>query len=404
VKAERIVVTGMGLLSALGLDVESSWQNIIAGTNPVRRFTLFDPTGLNVTFGMELPDGAEDCFKNLINPRRRQQMTRCTMIAVAASRQAVEDAGLDLSITEARRVGVVLGTTGTGYAPAQGEVADKHRILRNMASSAASWVGLLEKVRGPSFVVSTACSSGTYAIHAAHLLLQSGRCDAVICGAADSAISYLDVEGFQSLMALSEEADFSRASRPFDRTRNGFVIGEGGGVVVLERESTAVERGARMRAVCHLPGLSSDAYNIISPDPEGTSIAECMDQAVMNAGITPEQIDYINAHGTSTPLNDLVETKAIKQVFKAHAYQLNVSSTKSLTGHCLSGAAGVEAVLTIKAMEEGIVPPTANLKETESEMDLNYTAREPVKRDIRHALSNSFAFGGHNGSVVFSKV
>lgn len=401
--SDRIVVTGMGLLTALGLDLDTSWRNLIAGKNPVRRFTLFNPEGLNAAFGMELADGAEDCFKNLLNPRRRQQMTRCTMLAVAAARTAVQDANLDIPSVNPSRVGVVLGATGTGYAPSSLET-DKHRILKNMASASASWVGLLEKAQGPAFVVSTACSSGTYALHAAHLLISSGQCDAVITGAADSAINYPDVEGFQSLMALCEDKEFERASRPFDATRSGFVIGEGGGVLVLEKESFADKRGARIRAVCHLPGLSNEAYNIISPAPEGDSIAACMRAALAHAGCSPEDIDYINAHGTSTLLNDLVETKAIKQVFGPHAYNLHISSTKSQTGHCLSAAAGVEAVLTVKALEEGLVPATINTMTTEPEMDLNYTLGRPVPKEIRHAMSNSFAFGGHNGAVIFSKV
>ncbi len=400
---DRIVVTGMGLMCALGLDVDTSWRNLVAGKNPVSRFTLFDPSGLNACFGMELPSEAVESFKGILSPRRSRQMTRCTMIAVATAHQAVADARLLDGDVDPARVGVVMGATGTGYAPASLE-PDKDRILRNMASAPASWVGLVEKVKGPSFVVSTACSSGTYALHAAYLLIASGQCDAVITGAADSAINYPDVEGFQSLMALCEEPDFTRASRPFDATRSGFVIGEGGGAFVLERESFARKRGATPRAVCRLPGLSSEAYNIISPNPEGGSIASCMQNALTHASLLPKDIDYINAHGTSTPLNDRVETKAVKQVFGRHAYQLHVSSTKSQTGHCLSGAAGIEAVLTVKAVEEDTVPATINTQTTEPEMDLNYTLNAPVKKTIRHAMSNSFAFGGHNGAVIFSKI
>jgi 3-oxoacyl-[acyl-carrier-protein] synthase II len=401
---ERVVVTGLGLMTGLGLDLESSWAGLIKGERPAARFTLFDPDGLRAGFGVELPAGADDLFKSIIKPRRRKQMTRGTMIAVATAKMAVADAGLDIGALDSTRVGVVLGATGTGYAPTTSEM-DQYRILKNMACASASWVSLIEKTKGPSFVVSTACSSGTFALHAAYMLIQTGQCDAVITGSADSALSYPDVEGFQSLMAVSEEADdIPRASRPFDKTRSGFVMGEGGGVLVVEREGFAIKRGASPLAVLHLPGLTSEAYNIISPEPSGKSIADCMRLALSNAGIPPESIDYLNAHGTSTPLNDMVETQAIKEVFGNHAYRLSVSATKSMTGHCLSAASGVEAIITIKAMNDGIVPPTMNLEEIETEMDLDFTPNAPKRRSIGHALSNSFAFGGHNGVLVFSKV
>ncbi len=400
---ERIIVTGYGLLTALGLDVQSSWENLLKGVNPVRRFTLFDPSGLSACFGMELPEGTEDLFKKIINPRRRRQMTRSIMIAIAAARAAIENAGLQILDADPKRVGVVFGATGTGYAPMTTEL-DPNRILRNMASASAAWIGMLEKVKGPSFVVSTACASGVYAIHAAHMLISTGQCDIVICGAADSAVNRLDVEGFQSLLALAEDEDYSKASRPFDKTRNGFVIGEGGGALILEKESLALKRNASLKAICHLPGLTSDAYNIISPSPEGESIAECMKQALSNAGVSSADLGYINAHGTSTLLNDRIESTAVMQVFGDSADRIAISSTKGQTGHCLSGAAAVEAILTIKALEQGILPPTANLQETDPDLNLNYIKVAPIKQNIVHAMSNSFAFGGHNGSVVFSKI
>lgn len=399
----RVVVTGMGLMTGLGLDVESSWQGLLSGQNPINRFRLFDPEGLRANFGVELPAEANDHFAGIIKPRRRKQMTRGTMIAVATSKMALADAGLVVGDCDPARIGVVLGATGTGYAPTTLE-ADQHRILKNMACASASWVSLIEKTKGPAYVVSTACSSGAYALHAAHMLIQSGECDAVIAGSADSAINFPDVEGFQSLMALSEESDdMARSSRPFDRTRSGFVVGEGGGVLVVESERFAEKRGASPKAVLHRPGLTAEAYNIISPNPSGSSIAACMQKALANAGLSSMDIDYINAHGTSTPLNDEVETRAIKAVFGDAAYKLSISSTKAVTGHCLSAASGVEAVLTIRAMAEGIVPPTYHLEETDPDMNLDYTPNKPVTRAIDHAMSNSFAFGGHNGVLVFSK-
>jgi 3-oxoacyl-[acyl-carrier-protein] synthase II len=227
----------------------------------------------------------------------------------------------------------------------------------------------------------------------------------VITGSADSALSYLDVEGFQSLMAVSEEAeDIPGASRPFDRNRSGFVMGEGGGVLVVEREGFAKKRKASPLAVLHLPGLTSEAYNIISPEPSGKSIADCMRLALSNAGIAPDSIDYINAHGTSTPFNDLFETMAIKTVLGEHAGKTMVSSTKSMTGHALGAAGGIEAVYTLLTMQKGAVPPTINYDEPDPECDLDYVPNEARQADVRVAMSNSFGFGGTNASLLFKKI
>jgi 3-oxoacyl-[acyl-carrier-protein] synthase II len=324
-------------------------------------------------------------------------------MAVVAAQMAMADAGWREGHVDPARVGVVVGATGTGYAPCDGDT-DQHRILKNMASASAAWISLKGKYLGPSFVVSTACSSGAYALHAAHLLLASGQCDVVITGAACSDINYLDVEGFSSLLALSEcGADFETASRPFDKNRCGFVIGEGAGMLVLESREAAARRGARVYATMALPGLSCEAYNIISPEPGGRSMAISMDLALRQAGLTPADIDYINAHGTSTPLNDLYETQAIKSVFGARAKSVPVSATKSMTGHCLSAAAAVEAVICCQAIRAGAIPPTANLHAPDPELDLDFVPLHARYLPIRHALSNSFAFGGHNGVCIFSQ-
>jgi 3-oxoacyl-[acyl-carrier-protein] synthase II len=399
----RVAVTGLGLMTGLGLDMETTWKGLLGGPSPIRRFTLFDPTGLSSPFGVQLPDGAEALFGAGIKPRRRKQMTRSTQMAVLLARAALADSGLDGVAPDRGRIGVVVGATGTGYAPVSART-DPHRILLNMASSAAAWISLAEHLQGPSFVVSTACSSGAYALHSAMSLILGGQCDAAVSGAADSALSYLDVEGFCSLMALSDDvARMSTASRPFDRDRSGFVLGEGGGMLVLEELGYARRRGARIYAELSLPGLCSEAYNIMSPDPEGTNIARCMELALANAGIAPGDVDYINAHGTSTPLNDLCETRAIKRVFGGAAGSVPVSSTKSLTGHCLSAAAGVEAVICCLALDRGIIPPTMHLENPDPELDLDYVPGTPRRKDLRNVLSNSFAFGGQNGVCVFSK-
>lgn len=402
---ERVAVTGLGIMTALGLDVESTWQGLLSATRPFKRFTLFDPTGLSAPFGAELPAESAEVFKSALKPRRRKQMTRGTMIAVVTAHRALEDSGIDRESVDAARIGAVMGATGTGYAPQDTTTVDEHRILRNMASAPAAWVNIHEKIQGPSFVVSTACSSATYAFSSAMALIQSGQCDVVVAGAGDSALTFLDVQGFCSLYALSEDAgDPQRASRPFSEDRNGFVMGEGAGMLVLESVSHARARGAHVYAELSAPGLCAETYNIVSPQPDGAGMARAMQLALDYAGLEPGKVDYINAHGTSTPLNDKLETLAIKRVFGGHAATTPVSSTKSMTGHCLSAAAGVEAVICCKALAEQTIPPTANLTTPDPECDLDYVPDGPRTANLTHVMSNSFGFGGHNGVCVFSRV
>ncbi len=398
-----VAVTGLGMMSGLGLDVDSSWKGILEGQKTIKPFTLFDPEGLPSFFGVELPEGAEDVFKRYIKKRQRRQMTRSTMISIATSKMAVEDADIDVNQIDPYRIGVVLGATGTGYAPMSTE-PDEHRILRNMASSSGAWNSILNKAKGPSFTVSTACSSGTYALGSAFQLIASGLCDVVIAGSSEASLNYLDVRGFCDLHALSERIEnIQRASCPFDKERDGFVMGEGGATLVLESLDFAKRRNARIYAEMTMPGLSSEAYNIISPAPNGRGMSETMEIALKNAGLSPQEIDYINAHGTSTPLNDINETKAIKEVFGDYAYKLAISSTKSMTGHCLSGTASMEAVFCIKALNDNIIPPTTNYKNPDPECDLDYVPNEPRKAELKAVMNNSFAFGGQNGVGIFIK-
>jgi 3-oxoacyl-[acyl-carrier-protein] synthase II len=399
----RVVVTGMGLMTGLGLDLDSSWQGLMDVRRAIKRYSLFDPGTLEVPVGVQLPDGADELFRSGIKPRSRAQMTRATMIALTAAGQAIEDAGIGDDNIDRNRVGVVAGATGTGYAPTTLE-PDPNRILRNMASASAAWISLKNRFLGPSMVVSTACSSGAYAFAAAWEWLDRGECDVVVAGSAESALNEPDVRGFTALMALAEpDDDIEGLSRPFDARRRGFVMGEGGGFLVVETEAHARLRGARILAVLHRPGLGSEGYNILSPEPGGAGMARAMRKALANAGLQPEAIGYVNAHGTSTPLNDLFETQAIKEVFGEHAMRMPISSTKSSTGHCLSGAAGVEAVISIKAMVEGILPPTMNLIQADPELDLDYVPLTPRRVEVQHVMSNSFAFGGQNGVCVFSR-
>ena len=389
-------------MTGLGADLETSWRGLLEGRNPVRRFTLFDPAGLACTFGVELPAGAEERFAAAVHRRHRAQMTRGTLLTLVTAQMALADSGLDSPRLNRSRVGVVAGATGTGYAPPPGG-GDEHRILKNMGSAPAAWISLKCSLLGPTMIVGTACSSGAYALAAAHWLLVSGQCDAVVAGAGDSSINYPDVEGFCKLMALSEQNDDpAHACRPFDRRRNGFVMGEGGGFLVLETLEFARRRGARIYAAMNMPGLNSEGYNILSPQPGGEGMAVCMRRALDEAGLEPADIDYINAHGTSTMLNDLYEVQAIRKVFGERARSVAVSSTKAMTGHCLAGAAGVEAVICCKAIQEQRVPPTINFAEPEPEMDLDFVPNVARERRLRHVMSNSFAFGGQNGVVIFS--
>jgi 3-oxoacyl-[acyl-carrier-protein] synthase II len=396
-----VAITGTGLMCGLGLDLASSWKRLLQGNCISKKFTLFDAGSLSCDFGFELPYGADEKFAEQIKTRNRNQMTRATMIAVTTAAMAVEDSMLFSNDTiDKSRVGVVLGSAGTGYSA---ENSDSQRILRNMVSAPSSWVSLKWKILGPSFTISTACASGAYALHTAHSLITSGQCDAVICGAADSSINVLDVAGFCSLLALSEDKErFETASRPFDRSRSGFVMGEGGGTMVVESIEHAQRRGAKIIATMSAPGLYSEGYNILSPEPDGRGMAQSMRIALANARLEPNKIDYINAHGTSTDLNDRYETKAIKDVF-GNETTIPVSSTKSVTGHCLGAAASVEAVLCCKSLQENVIPPTANLTDPDPELTLDYVPLIPREKIISNVMSNSFAFGGHNGVCIFSK-
>lgn len=399
----KVAITGLGLMTGLGLDLSTTWRGLLQGQCPVKRFNLFDPEGLATPFGIELPEGADELFKTVTKTRNRRQMTRGIMMALSTAKMALDDAGYGNELPDKTRIGTAIGCTGTGYAPVTQE-PDSNRILKNMGSASAAWISLKWKLEGPAFTVSTACSSGAYALHSAMHLILSDQCDVVITGAYDSVISYPDVEGFCSLLALSDDTEnMTTASRPFDKNRNGFVIGEGSGMLILESIDHAMKRDARIYATTTMPGLTSEAYNILSPQPGGTGMAKTMKLALDNADLKPEDISCINAHGTSTQLNDLYETEAIKAVFDDFAYTIPVSATKSMTGHCLSGAAGVESVIACKSLVENIIPPTMNLTVPDPDLNLDYVPLTPRQTELRNIMSNSFAFGGHNGVCIFSK-
>lgn len=389
-------------MTGLGVNLEESWRGLIDGKSVTASFRDEKLRQLSCPFGVELPPEADELFCQQIKKRKRSQMTRSTQISLVTAQMALDDSALNVEKQDKTRIGVVIGTTGTAYIPNR-EGDEKMRILKNMSNSSASWISLTHKFNGPSFVIGTACSSGVYAMAAAYGLIISGQCDVVLSGSVDSSINTPDIKGFCELMALADgNAEPAKASRPFDALRSGFVIGEGGGILVLEALEHAQKRQARMYGLMHYPGLWSEAYNILSPEPDGRGMVKTMRLALQNSGLQPAEIDYINAHGTSTNLNDYYETKAIKKVFGEAASQLPVSSTKSMTGHCLAGAGGVEAVIACKALHDGKIPPTINLTNQDPELNLDYVTPKARTKQLRHVMSNSFAFGGHNGVNIFS--
>ena len=397
-----VAVTGLGLLTGLGLDVPSSWQGLVAGRRVAQRFQRFNPEGMRTPFGVELPLDAEALFARSLKPRAASLMGRATKMAVLAAREASAASGLTGSVADLSRVGVVIGYTGSASLPEQ--VRDDAIVLQGMANAPAAWISLDGGFTGPAFTVSTACASGVYALHSAYLLIQAGICDVVIAGGAESTLNRAYVDGFSALMTLAEwEGDVAQASRPFDARRCGFVIAEGAGVLVLESLAHAQARAVPPLALLWEPAVTSEAYNILSPRRNGEGMAVAMSRALALAGRQPEDISYINAHGTATVLNDQYETQAIKQVFGAWAPRIPVSSTKSMTGHCLSAAAAVEAVICCQAITHSLIPPTVNLDQPEPGLDLDYVPHSARAASLNHVLCNSFGFGGHNGCALFSR-
>lgn len=401
---KRVVITSTAAISALGLNSNECWNNLQNGEIFISPYSVFDPKDLSFPFGYQLPEGAEPLFKSRIKTYNRKKMTRGTRIAVTAAFEALENSGLKLDEEDRSRIGVVVGATGTGYAP-KTDAVDRNRILQNMASASGAWISTHLRLEGPAFVVSTACSSGIYAAKCAYDLIQTGECDIVITGSAESALSYPDALGFENLMALNDDINnWKNASRPFDRNRSGFVMGEGGGMVVLESLEHAKKRKADIIAEMHRPALNAEAYNIIAPKTDGEGMAITMANALKNSSLKHNQIDYINAHGTSTPLNDLYESKAINKIFKAHAQELVTGSTKSMTGHCLSGTGGLEIVFSALALKFQKLPPLVNYFEKDPDINLNFDSSSYKGKAINHVLCNAFAFGGNNGSVILSRL
>ncbi len=410
-KPRRVVITGMGAVTPLGIGLAPFWEGLIEGRSGIDRMTLTDPSNYPCQVAGEVRGFDPLQF---IDAKEARRMSRATQFAVAAAKMAVEDAGLDLSAEDPTTIGVILGTGTTAFP--ETEAGARLMLAKGgmrlspffvpivLPNMPACQVSIQLGVKGYNSTITTACAASTQSIGEAYEAIRRGDADIVISGGSEAPICELGLAGFSVMRALSTHNDDPpRSSRPFDATRNGFVPGEGAGVLVLEELDRALARGAHIYAEVVGYASSSDAYHVTAPDPDGDGASQAMALALVDAGLKPEEIDYINAHGTGTPLNDVVETKAIKRVFGDHAYKLAISSTKSMIGHLLGGAGGVEAVATALTIHKGIVHPTINLRHPDPECDLDYVPNEARSMTVRAAVSNSFGFGGQNACLVLRR-
>jgi 3-oxoacyl-[acyl-carrier-protein] synthase II len=404
----RVVITGTGVLCPLGLDISTTWENLTNGKSGIDYITLFDAESFDTKIAGEVKEFEPSDY---INRKDARRMSRFAQLAVAASRQAVEQAGLKINSTNQGNIGVVIGSGIGGLTDLFQQIQvllDKgpHRVSpflipMMITDMAAAQVSIALGLKGPNLCVTSACSSGSDAIGAAYELIKHGDTHAMIAGGSDSIINPVGISAFNALNALSTRNNEPQlASRPFDIERDGFVIGEGAGALVLENLSHAQKRGANILAEIIAYGASADAYHITQPIESGEGAARAIQSALNKAGVTITEVDYINAHGTSTQLNDRMETKAIKTVFGDHAYNIPISSTKSMMGHLIGGAGAVEAAVCILTIQNGIIPPTINHTHADPECDLDYIPNTARRVNVTTTLSNSFGFGGHNSVLI----
>ncbi len=415
---KRVVVTGLGAITPLGNDVETTWANIVKGVSGAGPITHFDASAFKTQFACEVKgfDATE-----YIDRKEVRKMDLYTQYAIAAAKQAIADANIDMEKLDKNEVGVVLGVGIGGintfeeevsnYAingPTVGPKYNPFFIPKMIADIASGLISIEYGFHGPNYTTTSACASSTNAISDAFNLIRLGKANMIVSGGAEAAIWPTGVGGFNAMKALSQRNDEAeKASRPFSASRDGFVMGEGAGVLILEEYEHAKARGAKIYAEVAGTGMSADAYHITASHPEGLGAKLVMTRALSDAGLTPEDIDYINVHGTSTHVGDISEVKAIKDIFGEAAYKLNISSTKSMTGHLLGAAGAVEAIISVLSVQNDIVPPTINHEaddnDEEIDYNLNFTFNEAQKREVRAALSNTFGFGGHNACAIFKK-
>ncbi len=408
----RVVVTGLGMLSPLGLNSEETWRRLLAGESGIGEITHFDSSNYSTRFAGQIND-----FDPLeyIEKKETKKMDRFIQLGIAAGKQAMADSGLTITEDNAHRVGVAIGSGIGGLE----QIEQNHLKLLNgspkrvspffvpstITNMISGFLSIMEGLKGPNINVVTACTTGVHNIGIAARTIAYGDADAMLAGGAEASITPLGIAGFAAARALSARNDDPQAaSRPWDKDRDGFVMGEGAGVVMLEEYDAAVARGATIYAELVGFGMSGDAYHMTSPPADGEGAAASMENAIRDAGITPESIGYINAHGTSTPAGDVAEVAAVKRVFNDHAYELLVSSTKSMTGHLLGAAGSVEAIFTLLALRDKMAPPTINLDTPGEGCDLDFVAKKAKVFTSDYALCNSFGFGGTNGSLIFKRL
>ncbi len=407
----RVVVTGVGLVTPVGIGKEEFWQSLINGRSGIGKISYFDTSGYPAKIAAEVKDFD---YGNYISTKEANRMDKSTQFSVVATMLAIEDSKLKLTEEDPYSIGVIIGSGIGGI----GTFEKQHKVLLEKGSNrvspffipmmisniSAGEIAIKIGAKGPNGVITTACASATHAIGIAFKLLQKGDAQVIISGGTEAAITPMALAGFCKMRALSiQNNNPTCASRPFDKERDGFVMGEGSGILILETLQHAKKRNANIYAEILGFGMTADAYHVTAPSPEGDSASQAMKIALEDAKIKPSQIDYINAHGTSTPLNDKLETLSIKKVFGKHAYNLKISSNKSMTGHLLGASGGVEAIATALAIKEEVIPPTINYHYPDPECDLDYVPNKAEQKLVKYALSNSFGFGGHNGVVILGK-
>ncbi len=408
---KRVVITGMGAVSAIGHNVSQNWSNLVAGVSNMQLIEHFDTSSYGTRFAALVQGLDVDAF---IDKKDQRKMDEFIQYALIASDEAIKDANLEITDANAARAGTLIGSGIGGISTIEDckqtllERGPKRispfAIPSMIVNMASGQVSMRYNLQGPNLAVATACTTGTHALILAAQQIQLGLADVMVTGGAEKASSPVAMSGFGNARALSTRNDEpNRASRPWDKNRDGFVLGDGVGVLVLEELEHAKARGATIYAELVGYGMSGDAYHITSPEPEGKGAEAAMRNALNNAGINPEEVNYINAHGTSTPAGDVIEVQAVKRLFGDHAYDLAVSSSKSMTGHLLGAAGAIEAIFSTLAVYHNVAPPTINHEEPEDGCDLNFVPNEAQEREINVALSNSFGFGGTNGSVIFRK-
>jgi len=407
----RVVVTGMGVVSPIGIGVEEFKKGLFSGKSGVRRITLFDPSSYRSQIAGEVRDFDP---RKYLSPKEIKRMDRFTQFGMVAAEEAIRQAGINFEEEDTSRMGVLVGSGVGGLSTIEREEGNLLRggpqkvspflVPMLITDIASAQIAIRYRLSGPNLSISTACATGNHSIGEAFRVIQRGEADLMIAGGAEAAITPLGLAGFCSMRALStRNEEPEKASRPFDRERDGFVIGEGAGVVVLEELNRARKRGATILGEIIGFGMTADAYHITQPIQDGRGIKEAMLRALKDAGVSPREVDYINAHGTSTPLNDRIETQAIKDLFGEHAYRVPVSSTKSMTGHLLGATGGVELIACLLALNEGAIPPTINYENPDPECDLDYVPNKARKLNIKIVLSNSMGFGGHNAVLIVKK-